>query len=248
MQATKISRNELGLIEGFEYKFTPDGLIDWRAMVPNEFLYPNPQERQRIEKKYKKKIEEINIVDDKIADSDLVINLKGIKYLLRLRGYTKVDYTIREASTTYAGVKCDILFKPNYETENCGIHFSDCGSAHHGSTKGFGQNYLVEIATNRSFCRAVRNFLNINIVSGDELGKEEEKPGENTSISNDQLLPRLQQLMTKYGITFDQITSKIPDIDKQKWNKIDDLPSKWVVWCIERIIARNEKKDKKIED
>ena len=48
---TKIfNRNKFGLLENFNYKFTPEGLIDWRALISKEHLYINSQNKERIEK------------------------------------------------------------------------------------------------------------------------------------------------------------------------------------------------------
>ena len=34
-------RNQHGLLENAEYVFNEDGSVDWRAMIKDEFLYPN---------------------------------------------------------------------------------------------------------------------------------------------------------------------------------------------------------------
>ena len=41
MIINKIERDENGLVKNLEYKFTEDGAIDWRAMVPLKYLYVN---------------------------------------------------------------------------------------------------------------------------------------------------------------------------------------------------------------
>ena len=38
----KITRDADGLIKGLEYQFTEEGLIDWRKMLDDKWLYPNP--------------------------------------------------------------------------------------------------------------------------------------------------------------------------------------------------------------
>ena len=35
-------RDEKGLVKGLEYKYDEQGLIDWRAMLDDKWLYPNP--------------------------------------------------------------------------------------------------------------------------------------------------------------------------------------------------------------
>jgi hypothetical protein len=34
-------RNEHGLLENVDYEFNEDGSVNWRAMIKEEFLYPN---------------------------------------------------------------------------------------------------------------------------------------------------------------------------------------------------------------
>ena len=248
MDIKPIVRDEHGLVTGIDYPQKPDGYIDWRGVIPNEYLYVNPQWKDQIEKRYNKKIEDIKIDEDKVADSDLVITLAGIKYLLRLRGYTKVNYEIKEANSGYAGVNCIIEFIPNFETENKVIVYSDSACAYPGNTKSFGQYYLLEIATNRAFCRTVRSFLNINIVSKEELGTADVSSQNFDSMpSSELLLPKLKEQMTKFGYTFDQIKAKLVKQEPaaEAWSKLEELPSKWIVWCIERIDQKNKSIAKK---
>ena len=147
-----ISRNDHGLIETQDYVFNTDGLVNWRKMVKPEFLVPNRQRTQ-----------EANV--ENLQDKDLIILLGGLKDLAQIRGYTNVKYNISVASESYAAASCTIHWISNYETEGREIVFESMSSATLNNTNGFGQNYLVEMAENRSFCRCVRNFLKINIVS-----------------------------------------------------------------------------------
>ena len=239
----KIERQD-GLIVGLEYKTRPDNSIDWKALVPLEYLYLNPQRATQIEKKYRKKIAEINIIEDKVEDQDLIITLVGLKYLLKVRGYTSLNYNIFEANESYAAVSCYIQFIGNIETESAPVLFSDNACAHPGNTKSFGRNYLLEIATNRAFCRTVRNFLNIAIVSKEELGEEGGSENLEEIKSNSSfLIDNLHKRMVKHGYTFDQIKSKLlkEDPEAQKWESLLDLPPKWLVICIERIDQKHSK-------
>jgi hypothetical protein len=169
-------RNEYGLLEKFNYIFSDDGTVNWRAMIPVQFLYLNPQHIERIETEYGKKISEISINDDKVKDRDLVITLNGIRYLAFLRGFTDINYSIHQSSSEYASVVCRIYWIPNYETPILNpeavfdtIGSSGIGSANILTTNQMTKNYLVEMAENRAFCRAVRGFLRIGIVSAEEL-------------------------------------------------------------------------------
>ena len=77
----KIDRNEDGLINGVDYVFTDDGLIDWRKMVKPEHLVPN-----------KDRTSETDVT--KLKDYQLIILLGGIKELAQIRGYTDVKYDV----------------------------------------------------------------------------------------------------------------------------------------------------------
>ena len=83
-----VKRDDDGLIEGLDYTFEDNGLIDWRKMVRSEFLVPN-----------KDRTKEADI--SKLQDRDLIILLGGLKDLSQKRGYTKVDYKIYEAREDY---------------------------------------------------------------------------------------------------------------------------------------------------
>jgi len=37
----KFNRDEYGLLPSIEYIFDKDGFIDWRSMIPKEYLFPN---------------------------------------------------------------------------------------------------------------------------------------------------------------------------------------------------------------
>src|SRR5690242_1300655 len=107
-----------GLIEGIEYSKDSNGYINWKSLIPSEFLYVNPnlKLRDKIEKKYNKPYSEINPIQDKVEDVDLIILLGGIKYLLKLRGFKEVNYTVNASTENYASVTCSIKFIPNEET------------------------------------------------------------------------------------------------------------------------------------
>lgn len=176
-----ISRSSNGLLPNTEYVFTDDGKIDWRKMIPAKFLYPNPQKKEQVEKILGKPIKDFNPEVDKLPDNLLCILLGGIRYLAQIRGVYSVEYTIGASSPEYASVVCRLSLVVTYDSIT--NTYSDCGSASLATTNDFGRNYLLEIASNRAFCRAVRNALGINIVAADELGpdkKIESSPVETT--------------------------------------------------------------------
>ena len=48
--------------------------------------------------KYGKSYSEIDIVNDKVADSDLIVNLAGVQFLGRIRGITEVKEVVNESN------------------------------------------------------------------------------------------------------------------------------------------------------
>ena len=168
----EFTRNEKGLLTHINYLFNDDGQVDWRKMIPSKYLYPNIQKKDRIEKIIKVPINQYDPTKHlDVPDDCLCILLSGIRHLAILRGCTSLKTRPVVATQSYACVTAEMTWIPNFELTP--LTFGDSSSAHPGNVSGFGIDYLVEVATNRAFCRAVRNYLNINIVSKEELsGKE----------------------------------------------------------------------------
>lgn len=228
-----MKRLENNLIEGIEYKYDKYGKIDWRKLIPVEYLYVNSQNKDRIEKKYGKPYNEIKVED--AEDKDLVITLGGIRYLLDLVGYTTIHSDIHVANTEYAAVTCSINFLGNPDTNGQQVHYSANACAHHNNTENFAKLYLVEMASNRALCRAVRGFCNINIVSREEIQgagnnnqESELKPQENNNV----LLNKLQELMKLKNKTFEDVRKKFcPNDDNIK--ELKDIPPDKMLSAIE---------------
>ena len=226
----KIDRNEDGLINGVDYLFTEDGLIDWRKMVKPEHLVPN-----------KDRTSETDVT--KLKDYQLIILLGGIKELAQIRGYTDVKYDVVSPSSDYVVATCTISWKPNYETEGEVVVFSAIGDASPHNTNSFARNFLGPIAENRAFVRCVRNFLKINIVGKEELGGADAPPtATNTSstTSDTSMDPRsmLQSVMNEKGITFDKIKQKLSSEDfegAESLESLGDIPKLKAFELIERI-------------
>jgi hypothetical protein len=211
-------RDKKGLLIGTKYIFSQDGLIDWRKMVKDKWLYPNPG----------KGITETDV--SKMEDRDLCILLGGIKELARIRGYSSIDYSVSAPSQEYVVVTCTIKWIPNFETAEQEISFSSIADASFGNTSAIGGvHYLAPIAENRAFVRAVRNFLNINIVGKDELaslrGKAPVSRSEPISTSNKMIDPHgtLELFCNNIGVcSFDDFKIKISELQSNgKLNNLD---------------------------
>lgn len=229
-------RNEQGLIESKEYQYTSDGFVDWRKMVPVEFLVPNKD-------RFPSETDTTLIDVTQLEDSQLLILLGGIKEIAHLRGFCNVNYDVITAQQNYVAVKCTIIWAPNYETRMVPVSFSALADAHFDNTSGFGNKFLMAIAENRAFVRAVRNFLRINIVGQDEIDPrkkneiiEESQPTNPANVLN--------KVMLEVGLSFDAIKAKLiaeKDESAERWNSIHDIPKKKIFEIIERIKRKKNK-------
>jgi len=228
-----MSVSELKIIENFKrdenglltkptvpYSFNEDGSIDWRSMVRKEFLVSN-----------KERTKETDVT--KLEDKDLIILLGGIKELAQIRGYTNVSYAVSAPNQDYVAAVCSISFIPNYETGGREVTFSAIGDASPYNTKDFAKNYLGPIAENRAFCRCVRNFLKINIVAQEELGKskdEEKNVFEPSSL--------LEKVMKDKNISFDVVKKRLIKEnypDAENLTSIYEIPKIKIFELLDRI-------------
>ena len=226
-------RNEFGLLEdeSVEYSFNEDGTVNWRKMIKPEFLVAN-----------RDRTDETDI--SKLDDNELIILLGGLKDLANIRGYHSVTYKIHEASPEYVCVSCSITWIGNYETENGeSVLFEGVADAGIKNTESFGQVYLAAIAENRAFCRAVRNFLRINIVAKEEIKNVKiSKPNPTTNSASPDLF--LKKLMKEKRIEFMDIKAKMVNekVDgADSWNSIKDIPRLKMFEIIERMQKKTVK-------
>jgi len=268
----EISRNKYGLYNHIDYVFNEDGFVNWRAMIPQKYLYvgknikDNPVKREIFEKKYGKKPEKVDLAVDKIEDEDLLITLGGIRYLALLRGYESVKFDVLPSSNgAYSSVTCDIKWLKNFE---CGgkigcdyfdtVEFSGAACATLENTYSFSRNYLPEIASNRAFCRAVRNFLNIDVVSDEEafekkLDESTLPPSTSTgSTPYGQPHELLKAKMAEKNIEFAQVKAQmvkrfeannIKGDDYEAWKKAESVLDLTPLQIFD-VIGRMNKKDK----
>lgn len=214
-------RDDDGLLKNIQYVFNKDGSINWRKMVNDEYLFPNAQAFNG------------NPPDsiEGIPDNKLLIKLAGIKELARLRGFSDISYEVVKCELDHVAVVCRMTFIPNYETGKKTVVFEDMANATLDNTHDFGQNFLETMACNRSFVRAVRNFLNIHIVGADEIGKT-------NSASKKTSVPALSpqsMLSTSYDSDFESFKADLrklwaKDLYKnneiKNWNEFKDIPIK----------------------
>ena len=218
-------RNSHGLIDTINYVFTEDGFIDWRKMLDDKWLYPNPSKNLR------------TADTSELNDKDLCILLGGIKELAQVRGYTDVVYNIVSPSSDYVVATCTITWLPNYETENREVIFSSVGDASPNNTESFAKNFLGPIAENRAFVRCVRNFLKINIVAKDEIATNTSAPVQSDiDVSDPKVL--LVKLMKEKNIDFEKVKIKLEKENfpnAENFNSVDDIPNIKIFELLNRI-------------
>ena len=224
----KLVRSSDGLIEGVEYHFNDDGSINWRKMIKPEFLVPN-----------RDRTNETDVT--KLEDKDLLILLAGIKYVAQLRGFFSVDYTVTSPSSDYVVAVCKIDWVPNYETEGTPFTFSSVGDASPGNTKDFARHFLGPIAENRAFIRCVRNFLKINIVGQDEIGKSKNNVVDDSAAESSAAFEPhaiLEKVMKEKSVSFAKLKEKLTKenyANADSLMSIADIPKIKIFELIERI-------------
>lgn len=172
-----IARNtETGLFDGVEYPVDVFGFIDWRKMIPKQFLFPNKFW-------FESRGKEVPTDITGLEDHQLLIKLAGIKYIARIRGYERVEFELL-TSNPYPVVKCLITWQNNVENP-LGCTFEEIASCNPTNSDELSVKYMESIATNRAFVRCVRNFLNINIVGEEEIAKNSEVAIEESLADSD---------------------------------------------------------------
>lgn len=239
-------RDEHGLVKGLEYKYTSDGRIDWYAMLKSEHLYVMKNKEEAVEKQYGKPVSQLDLT--KVDKKYICILLTGLRYLSLLRGYEavspKIDnvfYDTRYEAVASCTVTCKIEWIGNFETGMKSVSYGGTAGATLSNTDPFVKKYIETIAENRAFCRAVRGFLNISVVSKDEIGPDgnlmmvvtQESSGTEKAPSNN-AVSMLQKRLDDEKWSFDVFKRAIiknhkdkfknSTVDPEKWESIKDIP------------------------
>jgi len=241
-QKNPYSRDQLGLLKNIEYKHNLDGSIDWRSMIPNEFLYVRSEW-------FTRKGLDVPKSPEGLQDNQLAIMLGGIKYLAKIRGFSKVLFDISHVRKDYISCKCTIHWNHNFESivssefpQKEDVVYQEYANATSENTNSFCLKFLETIACNRAFVRCVRNFLNIHIVGVDELDNSSGVPQFETLDNEDpnaSLSPQSQLDQTvadKFAVDFDEFKStKLREFwennsyrnnNTADWKSFSDIPAK----------------------
>jgi len=239
--STKLfERDERGLVKGITYQYTEDGLIDWFKMLKPEHLYVLKDNEDKVKDRYGKSSKELDLTT--IEPKLTCILLSGIRYLAMLRGFhsvkQKVDNVVYDPNyqiTASCTNTCTIEWIGNFETGMQPVLYADSAGASMLNLDSFVQKYAETIAANRAYCRAVRGFLNISVVSKDEVGPNVEvkdlktKETTATGVNPSEILEK--QLADKKW-SFDLFKrailvnhkDKIKNSDPETWKSIKDIP------------------------
>ena len=219
-------RNEHGLLTHLNYEFDESGYVNWRKMIPNEFLVPN-----------KDRTKEKDI--SKLDDSELLILLGGIKKVAKIRGYTSITHIPIIATPEYVAVATTITFIPNFETDGV-LTFVALADAHVGNTTGFTKSFLCAIAENRGVTRAVRNALGINITGKEEIGSQDSGIAASSDAGG-----ILESIMEKNGIPFSNLQNRMVQkgiSEAEAWESIKDIPDEQIFEVIQLTQERLKEK------
>jgi hypothetical protein len=178
-----------GLIIGKEYKYTPEGRIDYRAMVDRRFLYIASEYEERVVKQQGKPLAEVDLL--LVKDDWLRIRVGGLNQLAHLRGVRSCTYPILECRDGFAAAVCQIEFIPNVETGMMPETWSGTASANLKSVDRQFTPYLETFAENRAFSRCIKRALQINILSDIEVGGDSRSAANGTGqeAAKDESLP-----------------------------------------------------------
>ena len=216
---------------------------NWFKLIPHEHLYFNKEKRDEIEKRLGKTLEECNVSEG--LESELVIKLSGVHWLLNKRGYEYSRIKVDIANPDFAAATCEIKFTPNNE-DRIGQIYTQSASAHPFNTKSWYKNYLTEAASNRAFCRATRFYLGIFAVTADELGANTTETEENVQ---DETKQKLQEALDRNKYTFEHLKDKMikEKIEgAENFKSIDDIPRSVRFNYIGRIKKMEEEKKSKV--
>lgn len=153
------------------YPRKPDGSINWRALVQPAHVYVKKGDEHKVATALgvtPQDIKDGKYDTTRVEDKYLVIRKAGLIELARIRGYYAAVPEVKYASRDYVVVQTHIEWKP-FDDQDA-VTTGGVGEASPDNTSSFMRVYLAAAAENRAFSRAVRQFLNIDIVSNDELG------------------------------------------------------------------------------
>ena len=224
-------RNDKGLLTSVNYIYKEDGSIDYRAMIPREYLVVNKQNFER-------RKADIPDAINGLKDKDLLILLTGIKYIAKIRGYTEVKYPVVRSSPEHCTVTCEIKWISNFEECGREVISSGLGDATPFNTTSFAQYFLGPMAQNRAFVRCVKDYLNINILGQDEISDEDPSKKNQRAQNSINTTEILVDLLKAKGKDFESVKSRLTKQgfkNVETYQTIEELPKELVFHAIEEL-------------
>ncbi len=237
-------RNEDGLVIGFPYRFTPEGRVDWLALIPRKHMFVIREREADVVKAQGKPLAECDLA--LVNEKWLRIRQAGFNYVLNLRGYRSLQYHSLSAASDKAAVICEVELIPNFETDGYSVICSGVASASLRSMDKHFIPYLETFAENRAFARCVKRALQITILSEDEIDAEAVGgvKGEDDTVSeaasggiSAEPHRQLEELCTKrkHPIAFDALRARAvqhnAELTPERENeRIKSDPAQWTDW------------------
>lgn len=202
----KTIRDFNGLIMDLEYKYDNYGFIDWRAMINPKHIVLNKNSVAKAGLNYESLSDEDR---EKYLrewpDDKKIIRLAGFKEVARLRGYRSVKNRIEQFGDKVI-CHCSIDWLPNFE--GCFEYVSAASASPSNVAPEYSQA-LEAIACNRAFARAVRESLNIHVVSDEELDPNKVEEVSNAKIPSTHPRSQLIKKCQSMGIEFPAVKAMI---------------------------------------
>lgn len=213
-----------GLLKNIEYKYDSYGFVDWRAMINPKHIVLN-----------RNSVAKAGYVYEALSDSDRekflnewpddkkVIRLAGFKEVARLRGYYSVDNQIKQEGEKVI-CHCTIQWARNFEGQ---FTYTAVASASPANVAPDYVQFLEAVACNRAFSRAVRESLNIHIVSDEELDQNKVEEVSNKNIPSTHPRAQLIKVCQEKGIEFSTVKLMIGslNIDNEDIVSFDTIPA-----------------------
>jgi hypothetical protein len=264
----KMTRDENGLLVGYDYPYLANGYIDWAKCINSKYIVLFKDKKEEIEKAYSCGFYDLQSrvqsgqfdVDDKYK----LVLLQGWRELATLRGYSGYEYTHFNSEQGYSSVACKIYWIANFESNNQPVFSVDGADAHYHNTYDFAKSYLTTIACNRAFARAVRSYLNISILAADEISDKKSDSGLLSGSSDESIgVPNPQLTLAKFVAANLDIKDFegfkkylrtlivkgckiIPESDFSKWkdySSFEDIPKRVAIGLIGSLKGLNEGKN-----
>ena len=198
--------------------------IDWRSKVSPEHVVLNRHAMAKLGVNTKILTpEETEKYLREVTDDKKIIKLSGFRELLRIRGYSSLSQNVKAFPDGTVACECTIVFAPHKETNWAAVSYTGVASAGVSNVAPEYSQFLVAIASNRAFCRTVREFLGISTVSDEELNPNEEVK---VADSPSKPIELVKKKCEESGISFETLKKALDGrgLSNPDWISFESLP------------------------